>query len=254
MAWREGAIPRPELQAFWPMVARASGFVVSHGPRTGQDRWEENSGYTPFTLAVQIAALLAAAELAEACEVDDVAGFLRDTADAWNEQIEDWIYVSDTRLSRECGVTGYYVRIAPEVPGEARAALGGTVDVRNRSAKHRTCRPTTHQPRRTGPGALRITGGRRSADDRHRQGDRSRAAGRPALRAGLAALQRRRLRRARRRQPVRRHRHRPRLAAAGRRAGALRAGGRPPRRGGASAGGAGGGCQSGQAAAGAGVG
>ena len=105
------------------MVARAAGFVIRHGPRTGQDRWEENAGYTPFTLAVEIAALLAAADLAEACDVDGVADFLRDTADAWNEQIEDWIYVTDTRLAREVGVAGYYVRIAPEVPGEARAEL-----------------------------------------------------------------------------------------------------------------------------------
>ena len=113
-------------QAYWPMVARAAGFVIRHGPRTGQDRWEENAGYTPFTLAVQVAALLAAADLAEACDIDGVADFLRDTADAWNEQIEDWVYVTDTRLAREVGVSGYYVRIAPEVPGEARAELGGT--------------------------------------------------------------------------------------------------------------------------------
>ena len=132
MALREGAVPPPALQAYWPMVARAAGFVVCHGPRTGQDRWEENAGYTPFTLAVEVAALLAAAEIAQICEVDGVAGFLRDTADAWNEQIEDWIYVSDTPLAREVGVAGYYVRIAPEIPGEARAALQGTVEVRNR--------------------------------------------------------------------------------------------------------------------------
>jgi glucoamylase len=132
MAWREGALPRPMLPAYWPMVARAAGFVISHGPRTSQDRWEENAGYTPFTLAVQIAALLAAAEIAEACDMDGVADFLRDTADAWNEQIEDWVYVTDTPLTRELGVDGYYVRIAPEVPGEARAELRGTVEVRNR--------------------------------------------------------------------------------------------------------------------------
>jgi GH15 family glucan-1,4-alpha-glucosidase len=30
-----------------------------------QDRWEEDGGYSPFTLAVEIAALLAAADLAE---------------------------------------------------------------------------------------------------------------------------------------------------------------------------------------------
>jgi glucoamylase len=136
MAWREGALARPALPAFWPMVARAAGFVICHGPRTSQDRWEENSGYTPFTLAVQIAALLAAADLADACEFEGVAGFLRDTADAWNEQIEDWCFVTDTRLTREVGVSGYYVRIAPEVPGEARAELRGMVEVRNRFAEH----------------------------------------------------------------------------------------------------------------------
>jgi glucoamylase len=132
MAWREGAIPRPVLLSYWPMCARAAGFVISHGPRTSQDRWEENAGYTPFTLAVQIAALLAAADIAEACDVEGIADYLRDTADAWNEQIEDWVYVTDTRLSREIGLAGYYVRIAPDVPGEARAALSGTVEVRNR--------------------------------------------------------------------------------------------------------------------------
>ena len=133
-ALREGAVPPPLLKAYWPMVARAAGFVVRHGPRTGQDRWEENAGYTPFTLAVEVAALLAAAEIAVICDNDSVAEFLRDTADAWNEQIEDWIYVADTRLAREVGVAGYYMRIAPEVPGEARALLGGTVEVRNRFA------------------------------------------------------------------------------------------------------------------------
>ena len=135
MAWRDGAVQRPALPAFWPMVARAAGFVICHGPRTGQDRWEENAGYTPFTLAVRDRALLAAADLAEACDIDGVADFLRDTADAWNEQIEDWVYVTDTRLAREVGVAGYYVRIAPEVPGEARAELRGTVEVRNRFAE-----------------------------------------------------------------------------------------------------------------------
>jgi glucoamylase len=134
MAWREGAIGRPVLPAYWPMVTRAAGFVISRGPLTGQDRWEENSGYTPFTLAVQIAALLAAADLAEACDIEGVADYLRDTADAWNEQIEEWVYVTGTRLAREVGVSGYYVRIAPAVPGEARAELGGRVEVRNRFA------------------------------------------------------------------------------------------------------------------------
>ena len=41
------------------------GFLVRNGPVTGQDRWEEDGGYSPFTLAVEIAALLAAADFAD---------------------------------------------------------------------------------------------------------------------------------------------------------------------------------------------
>ena len=59
-------------------------------------------------------------------------GLLRDTADAWNEQIEDWIYVSDTQLATEFGVAGYYVRISPGLDGEARSAPRELVQIRNR--------------------------------------------------------------------------------------------------------------------------
>lgn len=162
MAWRDGAVARPVLAAYWPMVARACGFVISHGPRTNQDRWEENAGYTPFTLAVVVAALLAAADLAEVCEVDGVVDFLRDTADAWNEQIEDWIYVTDTDLAREVGVAGYYIRIAPDVPGESLAATRGTVEVRNRFAG--TCDVEADELISTDALAL-VRFGLRAADD-----------------------------------------------------------------------------------------
>jgi glucoamylase len=136
LAWRLGALRRPQLQPYWPMIRAAAGFVVRNGPTTNQDRWEENAGYTPFTLAAEIAGLLAAADLAELCEDGEAgtatAGFLRDTADAWEAEIEDWLYVTDTALAQEAGVTGYYIRVAPPVPGEARAATHATVEVRNR--------------------------------------------------------------------------------------------------------------------------
>jgi glucoamylase len=131
MAWRNGALRRPVLQEFWPMLERAAGFVLRNGPRTRQDRWEENAGYTPFTLAVVIAALLAAAEIAQVCEFEDLADLLRDTADAWNEQIEDWVYVKGTRLAQESGVAGYYVRVAPERDDWAGADPHAPVEVRN---------------------------------------------------------------------------------------------------------------------------
>jgi len=134
LAWREGALRRPELQQYWPMTKRAAGYVLSNGPRTKQDRWEENAGYTPFTIAVAIAALLGAAEIAEALEIEDLPALFRDTADAWNEQIEDWVYVQDGPLARVAGVAGYYIRIAPESPESEGPDLHGQVQVRNHEA------------------------------------------------------------------------------------------------------------------------
>jgi glucoamylase len=134
MAWRNGALRQTDLAPFWPMLHRAAGFVLRNGPRTLQDRWEENAGYTPFTLAVEVAGLLAAAEVAEACEHPDIAALLRDTADAWNEQIEDWMYVEGTRLAEEAGVRGYYIRVAPEPPDGGTPDKHAMVEVRNHEA------------------------------------------------------------------------------------------------------------------------
>ena len=134
MATRTGAVKLPVLKTYWQMVRNAAGFVMRNGPRTKQDRWEENAGYTPFTLAVAVASLLAAAEIADELDMDGASDVLRDTADAWNEQIEDWIYVQDTPLAREAGVSGYYIRIAPESPETLGPDLHGQVQVRNHEA------------------------------------------------------------------------------------------------------------------------
>ncbi len=123
MARRNGALPADELAAYWPMVRRAASYVVTHGPVTAQDRWEEDSGLSPFTLAVEIAALLAAADIAELHGADDDATFLRETADAWNDGIERWTYATGTELCRAAGVAGYYVRIAPAEGVHGRIAI-----------------------------------------------------------------------------------------------------------------------------------
>jgi glucoamylase len=116
----------------WPMIRRASGFLLRNGPVTGQDRWEENAGYSPFSIAVQIAAMLIAADFAERNDEPDVAEVLRHTADAWNEMIERWTYVTGTRIAREVGVEGYYVRIAPADIRDANPAGDGYIPIKNR--------------------------------------------------------------------------------------------------------------------------
>jgi glucoamylase len=121
-----------ELRRYWPMVRKAAGFLVRNGPVAQQDRWEEDPGYSPFTLAVEIAALLAAADFADLNHEPGMAGVLRDTADIWNDNVERWIYARDTELSRRAGVEGYYVRIAPPEVADAASPLAGFVPIKNR--------------------------------------------------------------------------------------------------------------------------
>jgi glucoamylase len=115
----------------WPMIRAAAGFLVAHGPVTEQDRWEEDGGYSPFTLAVEIAALVVAAEFARSAGETAVAQVLLETADAWNDSIERWTYVTGTEFARLAGVDGYYARIAPGEDTTDGLPLG-YVPIRNR--------------------------------------------------------------------------------------------------------------------------
>jgi glucoamylase len=120
------------LARWWRMVRRAAAFLAINGPVTQQDRWEEDGGYSPFTLAVEISALLAAADLADKMNEPKVATFLRETADTWNDNIERWVYATNTPLAKQIGVDGYYVRIAPPDGDGASSTLDGFVPIKNR--------------------------------------------------------------------------------------------------------------------------
>jgi glucoamylase len=120
------------MLGFWPMVRRAATYIVQHGPVTEQDRWEEEPGFAPFTMAVEIAALLIAADLADRHGESSVGAYLRETADAWNESIEERLYVTGTDLAGQIGVEGYYVRIAPPETADAASPQWGFVPIKNR--------------------------------------------------------------------------------------------------------------------------
>lgn len=132
LANREKALKADDLKRLWPMVRKAAGFLVKNGPVTAQDRWEEDPGYSPFTLAAEIAALLAAADLADLNGEKRVGVYLRETADAWNSNIEHWIYATDTDLARQVGVDGYYVRVSSPDVADAASPSKGFVPIKNR--------------------------------------------------------------------------------------------------------------------------
>jgi glucoamylase len=116
----------------WPSIRRAAAYIARNGPVTLQDRWEEDGGYSPFTLAVVIAALLAAADFANEANEPTVAEYLRETADLWNSLIERWTYVTGTPLAKKIGIDGYYIRIAPPQIADAGSPGQGFVPIKNR--------------------------------------------------------------------------------------------------------------------------
>src|SRR5699024_4922768 len=130
-AFELGAINENRMDRYWPQVKKAISFLVRNGPYTPQDRWEEQQGYTPFTMATEIAGLLAGAELAEINNEKDLAKYCRETADSWNDQVETKTYVTDTPLAKKYNVEGYYIRINPFNDLPASELEGRTIDLQN---------------------------------------------------------------------------------------------------------------------------
>lgn len=118
----------------WPLVRRGCEYLVKHGPVTLQDRWEEDGGYTPFTLACEISALLVGADFYQEKGLTKQAKYLREIADYWNENIERWTYATDTKLCKKYNVDGYYVRITPDDLNPNKT--NEIVEVKNRPPDH----------------------------------------------------------------------------------------------------------------------
>lgn len=113
LAWREKAVSSEEINRFYPMVKKALSYIVKNGPVTSQDRWEEDGGYTPFTIAAEISSLVVGAEFARLAGEFGVSDYLLETADAWYSCIDKWLYSAGGELAERVNVNGYYVRIRP---------------------------------------------------------------------------------------------------------------------------------------------
>ena len=120
LAEREHALGEKAVVDARPMVRGAASYIVRSGPATLSDRWENEHVFTPFTLGAQIAALLVAARYADAWE-PSIAQYLRETADAWRDSIDRWLWREEASTQERFGVSGYYVR-AWDIPDTKRPA------------------------------------------------------------------------------------------------------------------------------------
>jgi glucoamylase len=132
LAWR---LHRAKaLQNFdpYPMVLKAAGYLIHNGPVTPQERWEENSGYSPSTLAAHIAALICAAAFARDRGQQITAQYLEEYADFLESHLETWTVITEGSLVP--GIGRHFIRIHPAHAGDPQPdedANHGVLELRN---------------------------------------------------------------------------------------------------------------------------
>jgi glucoamylase len=87
-------------------IKPAAAFIIKKGPATGQDRWEEKPGYSPATIAAEIAGLVCAAKIAAINRDEPAKNEYLKVADEWTRKVESW---TATRGRQNDG--RYYLRI-----------------------------------------------------------------------------------------------------------------------------------------------
>ena len=112
LAWRLHK-ERVTLGLFDPcvMMLRAAAYLILQGPVTGQERWEENAGYSPSTLATVIASLVCAAALGKEHGHTQTVHFILAYADWLAAHLEEWTVTTQGELLEGC--PRHYVRINP---------------------------------------------------------------------------------------------------------------------------------------------
>ena len=88
MAWEAGFAG--EKSFYRHHIRPAADYIVDHGPQTGAERWEEHPGYSPSTIAAEIAGLVAAGKLAAAAGDTARAHLYDATADDYQRNVKRW--------------------------------------------------------------------------------------------------------------------------------------------------------------------
>ena len=104
LAWQ---LDRTDADTWTDHVKKAADFVVANGPSTPQERWEEEGGYSPSTIAAEIAGLIAAADIARTNGDEDSAAVYTGVADDWQRRVESWTFTTTGPI----GDGEYYERI-----------------------------------------------------------------------------------------------------------------------------------------------
>jgi glucoamylase len=108
MDWQSGLAH--DRQLYTQHVIPAADFLVANGPSDGVERWEEQSGYSPSTIAAEIAGLTAAANIARVNNDPTRAAVYQATADDFARNIKAWTVTTNGPFISPT-VPSYFLRI-----------------------------------------------------------------------------------------------------------------------------------------------
>ena len=131
----EAGIGFEEADYGYRHVKRSADYVARNGPATAQERWEEEAGYSPSSIAAEIAGLACAGALAADTGHDADALVWTALADDWADQVEAWC-ATVTGGERHDAPVPYYLRVARDGDPDAGhrrtlANAGPTLDERD---------------------------------------------------------------------------------------------------------------------------
>ncbi len=109
LAWRLWKLGLVEDFDAYPMVRGCVSYLIRRGPASPQERWEEDAGLSPSTLAAEVSALVCAAEMASARGDAQTEQLCLSIADCWASHIEQWTFTNRGTLVEGC--PEHYVRL-----------------------------------------------------------------------------------------------------------------------------------------------
>ncbi len=112
----------------WATLKTEANYLVSNGPVTGEERWEEIGGYSPSTIAAEIAGLVCASVLAtDNGDSTDAATYLA-TAKTWAADVDGWTYTT----TGPYGNGDYFLRITQD----GNPNSGASISLANGGGNH----------------------------------------------------------------------------------------------------------------------
>lgn len=133
MDWQSGLARDRSL--YRNHVIPAADFLVANGPSDGVERWEEQTGYSPSTIAAEIAGLTAAARIARVNHDNGRADVYQATADDFARNIKAWTVTTNGPFI-SASVPSYFLRLSKAADPNSgdQVSLGnGSITVDQRS-------------------------------------------------------------------------------------------------------------------------